>query len=51
MTKKELLKWLQGLSDDAVIYIETEDSILHIVGFNDRVADENLQNEITLICR
>ena len=50
MTKKELLKELEGLDDDAIIFVYANDSYYHIVGSEDKVAGVKMQNEITLIC-
>ena len=50
MTKKDLLKNLEDLDDDAIIFVYANDSYYHIVGFEDKVADCKMQNEITLIC-
>ncbi len=50
MTKKELLKELEGLDDDAIIFVFANDSYYHIAGSEDKVAGVKLQNEITLIC-
>ncbi len=50
MTKKELLKELEGLDDDAIIFVYANDSYYHIVGSEDKIAGVKMQNEITLIC-
>lgn len=50
MNKKELLKELEGLEDDAVVFVCINDSYYHIVSTKDKVAGCKLQNEITLIC-
>ena len=50
MTKKELLKELEGLDDDAIIFIYANDSYYHIAGSEDKVSGVKMQNEITLIC-
>ena len=54
MTKGELLKELEGLDDDAVIYItgctETNE-YFHIRGVTDKATGADVQNEITLVCR
>lgn len=50
MTKKELLKELEGLDDDAIIFVYANDSYYHIAGSEDKVAGVKMQNEITLIC-
>ena len=50
MTKKELLKELEGLDDDATIFVFVNDSYYHIAGSEDKVAGVKMQNEITLIC-
>lgn len=53
MTKGELLKELEGLDDDAVIYVtgctETNE-YFHIRGATDKVTGADVQNEITLLC-
>ena len=50
MTKKELLKELESLDDDAIIFVYANDSYYHITGSEDKVAGCKMQNEITLIC-
>ena len=50
MTKKELLKELEGLDDDAIIFIYANDTYYHIAGSEDKVSGVKMQNEITLIC-
>lgn len=50
MTKKELLKELEGLDDDAIIFVFANDTYYHIAGSDDKVAGVKMQNEITLIC-
>lgn len=50
MNKKELLKELEGLDDDAVIFVYANDTYYHIAGSVDKVAGVKMQNEITLIC-
>ena len=50
MTKKELLKELEGLDDDAIIFVYANDTYYHIAGSVDKVAGVKMQNEITLIC-
>ena len=50
MTKKELLKELEGLDDDAIIFVYANDTYYHISGSEDKVAGVKMQNEITLIC-
>ena len=50
MTKKELLKELEGLDDDAIIFVYANDCYYHIASTEDRVAGVKMQNEITLIC-
>ena len=50
MTKKELLKELEGLDDDAIIFVFANDTYYHIACSDDKVAGVNMQNEITLIC-
>ena len=50
MNKKELLKELEGLDDDAIIFVYANDTYYHIAGSEDKVAGVKMQNEITLIC-
>ena len=50
MTKKELLKELEGLDDDAIIFVYANDTYYHIAGSVDKVSGVKMQNEITLIC-
>ena len=52
MTKKELLKDLEGLDDDAIIfvYVNEDEKYYHIKSTDDKVAGVKMQNEITLIC-
>jgi hypothetical protein len=51
MTKKELLKELEGLDDDAIIFVYVkDDTYYHIAGSVDKVTGVKMQNEITLIC-
>ena len=50
MTKKELLKELEGLDDDAIIFVYANDTYYHIAGSEDKVSGVKMQNEITLIC-
>ena len=50
MIKKELLKELEGLDDDAIIFIYANDTYYHIASVSDKVAGCKMQNEITLIC-
>ena len=53
MTKGELLKELEGLDDDAVVYVtgctETNE-YLHIREVTDKVTGADVQNETTLVC-
>lgn len=49
MTKRDLMKALEGLDDDAVIYIEADESIYLFDGFKDKVTGDKVENEITLI--
>ena len=49
MNKRDLMKALEGLADDAVIYIETEEAIYLFDGFRDKVTGDKVENEITLI--
>lgn len=52
MTKKELLIALDGLDDNAEIFVDVPDNdILNIVGYQDKETCELVQNEITLVCR
>ena len=50
MTKKELLKELEGLEDDAFIFVFVDNEYHCIAGSEDKVAGCKMQNEITLIC-
>ena len=50
MTKKELLKELEDLDDDAIIFVYANDTYYHIAGSSDKVAGCKMQNEITLVC-
>ncbi len=50
MTKKKLLKELEGLDDDAIIFVYANDTYYHIAGTDDKVSGVKMQNEITLIC-
>ena len=50
MTKKDLLKELEGLDDDAIIFIYANDTYYHIASTEDKVAGVKMKNEITLIC-
>lgn len=55
MTKKTLLKILEDVDDDAIIYVDVDDdiagyhSILHIKNAV-TVGDDDVQNEVTLFC-
>jgi len=49
MKKRDLMKALEGLDDDAVIYIETDEAIYLFDGFKDKVIGDKVENEITLI--
>ncbi len=52
MTKKELLDVLEGLDDEAVIRVSTSDNDIYcynITGYCDKVADDEVENEITLL--
>ena len=53
MTKGELLKELEDLDDDAVIYVtgctETNE-YFHIREVKDKVIGADVQNEATLVC-
>lgn len=50
MTKAELLKLLEQVDDDAIVYVETEEEIYHIRQAIDVVNGDDVQNEITLYC-
>lgn len=50
LNKKELLKELEGLEDDAIVFVCVDDSYYHIVSTKDKVDGCKMQNEITLIC-
>ena len=50
MKKKELIEALEGLDDDAIIFVYANDTYYHIASATDKVADCKMQNEITLIC-
>ena len=50
MTKKELLKELEGLDDDAYIFVYVNEHYYCIKGSEDKIAGCKMQNEITLIC-
>ena len=50
MTKKELLKELEGLDDDAYIFVHVNEQYYCITGSEDKIAGCKMQNEITLIC-
>jgi hypothetical protein len=52
MTKGELIKMLEGLNDDAVIRVTTSDNDIYcynITGYCDKVTDDGVENEITLV--
>ena len=54
MTKRQLLKELEGLDDDANITVETPDNeyYLYNIGYTkDKVTGADVQNEATLVCR
>ena len=53
MTKGELFKMLEGLDDDAHITVSGIDDTcdLNIIGYKDLVQGEDVQNEITLVCK
>ena len=54
MTKGELIKILDGLDDDAQIYVCTSDNddyCYYITGYCDKVADDGIENEITLLAK
>lgn len=50
MTKAQLLKLLEQVDDEAIVYVETEEEIYHIRQVIDVVKDDDIQNEITLYC-
>ena len=50
MNKAQLLKELESLDDDAIIFVYVNDAYYHIVRTDDKVAGCKMQNEITLIC-
>ena len=54
MTKGELIKALEGLDDDARIFIDCTDidtgCLIDILYYEDKVTGDKLQNEITLVC-
>ena len=52
MTKKQLIKILKDLNDDAHITVAgVDDSCeLNIVGWRDKVTGKEVENEITLVC-
>ena len=53
MTKCELLKELEYLDEDAILYVtgctETNE-YFHIRGVTDKVTGADVQNEVTLVC-
>lgn len=52
MTKGELIKVLEGLDDSAVIRVSTSDNDIYcynITGYCDKVTDDGVENEITLL--
>ena len=54
MTKAKLIKELEGLDDDAQIYVGIPDDPsvqLNIAYACDKVIGADVQNEITLICK
>ena len=50
MTKKQLLKLLEQVDDEAIVYVVTEAELCHIQGVTDIVTGDDVQNEITLVC-
>ena len=50
VNKKDLLEALEGLEDDAIIFVYANDTYYHIAGSSDKVAGCKMQNEITLVC-
>lgn len=52
MNKGELIKILDGLDDESQIYISTSDNddyCYNITGYCDKVTDDGVENEITLL--
>lgn len=52
MTKGELIKILDGLDDEAQIYISTSDNDIYcynIRGYCDKVTGDEVENEILLL--
>lgn len=50
MTKKQLLKLLEQVDDEAIVYVEIDEGIYHILCATDIVTGDDVQNEITLVC-
>lgn len=54
MTKGELIKILDGLDDNAQIYVSTSDNddyCYNITDYCDKVTDDGVENEITLLAK
>jgi|GEM_PF-5540382 len=54
MTKKELEEALEGLDDDAQIFVKTDDNEIYcytIYMAGDKVTSPDVENEITLFCK
>lgn len=56
MRKKDLLQALEGLDDDALIYVQTapldeSEQYYFIQGFTDKITGDDVENEITLQAR
>lgn len=52
MTKAELLQALEGLDDEATIYVDVPDGDIFVVAdYYDKVTDPNVRNEITFTVR
>lgn len=51
MTKGELIKALEGLDDNARIFIETEELnyLLDVIDVKDKVVGDDVENEVTLV--
>lgn len=49
MNKKQLIEALDGLNDDAEIFVNVgNDYNLHIIGYCNKVTDDDCRHEITL---
>jgi hypothetical protein len=53
MTKGELFKMLEGLDDSAIVRVSGLDETceLNIIGYKDLVQGDDVENEITLVCK